>query len=414
MIVPDPRFCLKNIQATEPTLICLQAKYSGQRVFISTGNKIHPDEWDFQTYRAKVNRKNLANGDINIWLDKMATEFKSIFRHLLIDGINPEAKIVVDKMKESLNINIKPVETVIVKPTLFAFINQFIEESSALKSKATVLTYKTSLKHLKNYSSITKTEFDFDDINLEWRKGFIKYLQSQNLATNSIGKEIKNCKVFLNEATERGLNRNLSFRGKGFKKLSEDIKKIFLTQEEIQKIIDVDLGDDKNLNIVRDFFLVSCYTALKFSDLVDIRREHIKGSTIELITKKTGEEVVIPMATQVKLIFEKYNYNFPKICCNQIFNSLLKDIGRIAGITEAVTITKVIGGIKKSTTYEKYQLLSSHCGRRSMISNSILAGIPTSSIMKISAHKSLKVFQGYVRISVRDNAEALANHAFFQ
>ncbi len=48
-----------------------------------------------------------------------------------------------------------------------------------------------------------------------------------------------------------------------------------------------------------------------------------------------------------------------------------------------------------------------------MISNSILAGMPTSSIMLISAHKSLKVFQSYVRINQKQNAEALASHSFF-
>ena len=80
MIVPEPRFYLKNIKATESTLIVFQAKYEGHRVYISTGDKIHPNEWDFELQRAKVTKKNEANGDLNQWLDKMAAEFKSIFR----------------------------------------------------------------------------------------------------------------------------------------------------------------------------------------------------------------------------------------------------------------------------------------------------------------------------------------------
>ncbi len=43
MTIPEPRFYLKVAQAKEPTLICMQAKYNGQRVFMSTGDKIHPD-----------------------------------------------------------------------------------------------------------------------------------------------------------------------------------------------------------------------------------------------------------------------------------------------------------------------------------------------------------------------------------
>jgi hypothetical protein len=87
---------------------------------------------------------------------------------------------------------------------------------------------------------------------------------------------------------------------------------------------------------------------------------------------------------------------------------------QLAGLTEKVTITKTISGIKKSITYEKYELISCHTGRRSMISNCILEGISTSSIMLMSAHKSLKVFQGYVRITKKQNADALGNHSFFK
>ena len=413
-MIPEPRFYLKNIKAQEPTLICLQAKYEGQRVFMSTGDKVHPNEWDFNTQRAKVTRKNLANGDINTWLDKMSVEFKSIFRNSLIDGVTPEAKWIMEKMLEKLNLNNKPTHIPLTKPTFFKFVENYIVECSALKSTSTIFTYQATLKHLRNYSLLSEKEFDFDDINLEWRTGFIKYLQSLGVAKNTEGKHIKNTKVFLNEATERGLNTNLAFKSKSFGKPSEDVQKIFLTKDEIQKLIEVDLGNDKKLNIVRDYFLISCFTSLRFSDFVDIRREHIKENTIELITKKTGEEVIIPIAPQIRMIFEKYNYNLPKAPSNQIFNLLLKDVGRLAGITESVTITKIIGGIKRSQAYEKYQLLTCHTGRRSMISNSILAGIPTSAIMLMSAHKSLKVFQGYVRINQQQNAAALANHSFFK
>ncbi len=413
-MIPEPRFYLKNIKATEPTLICLQAKYEGQRVFMTTGDKIHPNEWDFTTQRAKVTRKNLANGEINVWLDKMATEFKSIFRNSMIDGVIPEAKWLMEKMLENLNLKNKPVEATQIKLTFFKFIENYIKECSALKSTGTVFTYQATLKHLKNYSLLVGKEFDFDDINLEWRTGFIKYLQTLGVAKNTEGKHIKNTKVFLNEATERGLNTNMAFKSKSFGKPGEDVQKIFLTKDEIQKLIDVDLGNEKTINIVRDYFLISCFTSLRFSDFVDIRREHIKENTIELITKKTGEEVIIPIAPQIRLIFEKYNYNLPKAPCNQIFNSLLKDVGRLAGLTEPITITKFIGGVKRSVVYEKYQLLTCHTGRRSMISNSILAGIPTSAIMLMSAHKSLKVFQGYVRINQQQNAKALADHSFFQ
>jgi integrase len=58
-------------------------------------------------------------------------------------------------------------------------------------------------------------------------------------------------------------------------------------------------------------------------------------------------------------------------------------------------------------------LISCHTGRRTMISNAILEGVSIPNIMLISAHKSLEVFQKYVRITKQQNADVLANHKFF-
>lgn len=413
MIVPEPRFYLKNPSANEPTLICLQAKYNGNRVFMSTGNKIHPSEWDFEKQRTKVSRKNLGNSDINLWLDKMANEFKSIFRNLLIDNIEPIPILVMKKMQENLNLIPKPAEQEVKKQTLIPFIKQYIIEAKNIKSITTVKSYEATLKHMEKYSYLAGKEFDFADITIEWRSGFLKYLQDLGISRTTEGKHIKTIKLLMNEATERGLNDNLAFRSRSFSKPTEDVPKIFLTIEEIQLLIDLDLSNNKLKDIVRDYFIISCYTSLRYSDFSNIGSENIKEDTIQMTTKKTGEEVIIPIAPIVKTIFEKYNYQLPTAPCNQVFNSLLKEVGRLAGITELITITKTMGGVKKTKIYEKCQLLSCHTGRRSMISNSILKGIPTPSIMLISGHKSLKVFQSYVRINQQQNAEALQQHSFF-
>lgn len=413
MVVPEPRFYLKNIKATEPTLISLQVKFNGERVFMSTGDKILPTEWDSTRQRALVSKKNPGNSDINLWLDKISSEFKALFRNMLIDGTVPTAELLMTALSGKLHRNPLPNSVKEAKPTLLQFISQFIEESRALKAPNTVKTYVTTFKHMEGYFKKTGLTPDFDGIDIEWHNGFIKYLQSIGVGRNTEGKHIKNVKVFMNAATERGLNSNLLFRTKSFGKPHEDVHKVFLTMPEIKKIAMCDLGDDKMKNIVRDYFIISCLTSLRYSDFINIRPEHIKENTINMITKKTGEPVIIPISSMVKNIFEKYQYQLPKAPCNQVFNRVLKEVGKIAEIDEEVTVSKTVAGVKQSMAFKKYQLLTAHTGRRSMISNCILEGIPTPSIMLISAHKNLKVFQGYVRMNQVQNAEALSQHSFF-
>lgn len=414
MTIPEPRFYLKDKNSTEPTLIVMQAKYNGQRIYISAVEKINSLDWDFDKQRAKITRRNLADAEINIWLDKMTIVFKTIFRNCLMDSVEPTAKIITEKLLDKLNLSNTPPVVITPKETLFSFIEKYIKECSTYKTISTIETYQSTLNHLRAYSKLISKELDFADITHDFRRKFINYLQTLGVGKNTEGKHIKQIKVFMGEATERGLNTNLDFRSKSFSKPSEDVPKIFLTMDEIQSLVELDLSNARMKEIVRDYFVISCMTSLRYSDFIDIKEENIKGETIQLITKKTGDQVVIPISKWVKDIFIKYNFNLAPAPCNQVFNKVLKEVGLLAGLDELVTFSKTMGGIKKVITCKKYQLLTCHTGRRSMISNCILAGIATPQIMLMSAHKSLKVFQGYVRIDQVQNAQKLANHSFFE
>jgi hypothetical protein len=414
MVIPEPRFYLKQPNSTEPSLISLQAKFYGERVFMSTGDKVLPSEWDFVRQRALVSKKSPGNSDINLWLDKISTDFKALFRNLLIDGINPTSTLLMKALAEKLN-RYQPILPPKAEPlTLTLFIKQYIDQCRSNKSISTVKSYGATYKHMDDYFKLIGGNFDFDAITIEWRGGFIRYLQGLGIGRNTEGKHIKIVKLFLNEARERGLHNNLHFKSKSFSKPHEDVHKVFVTMSEIGKIASVDLSNDKLNDIVRDYFIISCLTSLRYSDFVNIRPENVKENTIQMITQKTGESVIIPIAPLVRSILVKYQFNLPKAPCNQVFNRALKEIGKLAGLDEEVTITKTLGGKKQSTVFKKYQLITAHTGRRSMISNCILEGISTSSIMLISAHKSLKVFQGYVRLNQVQNADALAEHSFFK
>jgi site-specific recombinase XerD len=297
--------------------------------------------------------------------------------------------------------------------TLAEFIDRFIEDNKGLKSPNTIKSYVSTYNRFNQHCSICNRQFNFDDINLSWRSSFLQFLQKRGVNRNTEGKHIKNIKVFMNEAIERKFTTNVEFRSKSFSKPNEEVNKIFLSMEEITKIALLDLSGDPLKDVVRDYFVISCLTSLRYSDFIRIKPENIIDNQIQLKTSKTGQEVIIPISSLVRVIFEKYNFILPIAPGNQVFNRYLKDIGRQAEIDESVTITKTIGGVKKLEVYKKWELISSHTGRRSLISNCILQGINTSSIMLISGHKSLKVFQGYVRINQKQNAEVLSKHDFF-
>lgn len=414
--VPDPKFYLKDCSSEVPTTIYMQVKYTGtkpERFMLSTGNKILPGEWDDVKQRAILSKRAVANADINLWLDKMSTAFKNAFRNFMIEGKIPTAQELRDQIEKMLNIKASTTTTESKIVFLSDFVEKFIENYKSLRAPNTIKAYISSCRRIKEFETLQNKRFHFTDINIEWRAQFIKHLQSLGITKNTEGKHIKHVKLFMNEAAERGLHSNLAFKSKSFSKPFEDVHKIFLTKDEIHKIANLDLSNDKLKDVIRDYFIIACLSSLRYSDFTRIRKENIRQGYLQIITAKTGQEVVIPISPIVRAIFEKHDYEMPKAPCNQIFNRYLKEIGKQAGLTEKVAITRTVAGIKKTDVKEKWELLSSHVGRRSLVSNCIMEGINTSSIMLISGHKSLRVFQGYVRVNQQQNAEVLSKHSFF-
>ena len=75
-------------------------------------------------------------------------------------------------------------------------------------------------------------------------------------------KFLSTLKTFMNEATERGYNKKLDFRGRRFKRISETVESIYLNLEELKKIEMLGLSEKPNLERVRDLFLIGYLTCL--------------------------------------------------------------------------------------------------------------------------------------------------------
>lgn len=121
---------------------------------------------------------------------------------------------------------------------------------------------------------------------------------------------------------------------------------------------------------------------------------------LHIHTQKTDEKITIPLHPNLKEVLEKYDYNLACLAIsNQKFNKYVKELCMDAGIITEIEMTKYQHGIKKYHVIQKYNLIASHTGRRTFITNSILAGIPLSVIQKITGHRKLTTLQKYVDIA---------------
>jgi len=127
---------------------------------------------------------------------------------------------------------------------------------------------------------------------------------------------------------------------------SQEGKRMFLTSDEVKKIMELKITPDKQyLDKIRDTFLFSCFCGLRFSDMESLTWNHITEEAICIRMKKTNKEVTIPLIPQTKKLLDKYKPNqyqlkgekiFPTIS-NQKTNDYLKEVGKLAGIKKTIT-----------------------------------------------------------------------------
>lgn len=185
----------------------------------------------------------------------------------------------------------------------YDYFDSFIESSKTTKSDGIILIYKILLKKLHAFEAKTNYKIDFDTIDLKFYDRFVHYLITVDaLTNNTVGSYIKTLKTFMNWALDRGYHSNIVF--KKFYKQNEEADTIYLTEEELNKIVTIDLSENPFLAEIRDAFLMLCFTSIRCSDLKSIKKENISDGFIKIITQKTKDGLKVPITKQIQRILD--------------------------------------------------------------------------------------------------------------
>jgi integrase len=281
-------------------------------------------------------------------------------------------------------------------------------------SPYTLAGYLKLKRLLENYRDATGQPINYPAFSLDFYNSWKGWLTGRGLTLNYVGSLMKDLKVMLKQAHADGLHTNTIFQHKDFKKFSEEVDSVYLTENELTRLYALDLTNMPGLDKARDLFLIGCYTGLRFSDFMHLRAENIKGRILTRNTLKTSERVSIPLNSKVLAIVAKYNGVPPRPISNQRLNDHLKELCQRAGLTERVEVSRTRGGTSETRYPQKWELVGTHTARRSFATNAYLAKVPPVAIMKITGHRSEKMLLRYIKISSQENAVMLLDHAHFQ
>jgi integrase len=266
---------------------------------------------------------------------------------------------------------------------------------------------------LERFQKETKKEYLIKDVDANFKLRLEEFCQKGNYAPNTIAKLINFIKTICYHARYNGIDTHFQLDNISAK--FEKCEKVYLTSDELMVIEKSDKIEAEYLLNARDWLLISCETGQRVSDFMRFTKEMIrydKGKPlIEFTQVKTDKIMTVPLSKKVVGILEKRHGDFPRQISDQKYNDYIKDVCKLAGLTY-----KVEGSLKdpktkrkKAGTFQKWELVSSHIGRRSFATNNY-GRVPTSLLIGATGHSTEKMFLEYIGKSDSDKAIQLAEY----
>ena len=231
-------------------------------------------------------------------------------------------------------------------------------------------------EQVEDYASFMEHEHEYYAAYPEFYRQFNlrnpKWIRAVSKNTISCG--LKRLFMFLNWAVNKGYLQDTSFRN-----VTADQQiygtPYYLTIEERDKILYLDLTDSPRLERHRDKFIFQCLIGCRSNDLDLFTWDHISGEFLEYIPHKNllagrTQTVRVPLCDKAIEILERQDpeseYLFRHFC-GDLYRQDIKKIVKLAGIERKVTVIDPL--TRKAVQKPLYVCASSHLARRTFIGN---------------------------------------------
>ena len=198
---------------------------------------------------------------------------------------------------------------------------------------------------------------------------------------------------------------------------TERLRGIALTREEIKKTEGLNLSGD--LERYRDFFLLQCYTGVRREDITLLLDENnfreVKGNPYVIFNnQKTGTEVIIPLSGlfgDITPLWKKWKGEKLEDKQFNTYHINIKEIAKRAGLNREIKKTEERKGVKSVITKPLFELISSHSGRHTFITNCQRdLNLSPAQIRKITGHSTTEIIEKtYTNTTTEDNINLLEN-----
>lgn len=372
----------------------------------------------------RIREKRLNDGNVSLYLDMyyMGARKKEGLKLYLVPEVNAAAKLqnrntlkLAEQIKAERILDIQQhglVNWESVKKgrmTLATWVEKYTKDENGL-TPASMRSKRNAQARVEQYLLyIGKPNLALKEVDKDFCKGFIAFLKTCTFNNGKKTLGSTTCRIFknrlaaaLNMAVREGLIDNNPFKLLDAKEKPQkkSAMREFLTIEELRTLI----ATPCRYEIVKKAFLFSCFTGLRYSDMMALKWNEIHkaadGKTlyIEHEQVKTKNMVTIPLSNEaLKWMPRKSKGD------ERVFHQL-----RITSTTVEVVLGEWMqeAGIQKHITY--------HCSRHTAATLLLTLGADLYTVSKILGHRSIRMTEVYAKIVDKKKIETmnLVNNMF--
>jgi site-specific recombinase XerD len=345
------------------------------RKYFPTGLSIAPEIWDNKKKRIKPNAANAMQ------LNKQITAFVQRLENYVIERQHTGKPVTLDYLCDCM------------QGKDFKYFTGFVQyelDNDKTNAQSTITIKRVTLKTLKGFQK----DILFEELTYDFMKRFENHLIMIGQSTNTRHKCFRHIKTWINAAINKDYLDLNKYPFRKFRAPTEKTTREYLTPADIVRLENLEFNrQNSHLQKIRDMFLFSCYTGLRFSDILELSKDCIKeradGLHIEMKMQKTNEPINLPIfmihnGKPIELLkqYEKTDYNYyfhnnGKHLTNQYVNRALKEIAVLAGIDIKITF---------------------HTARHTAATFLLYKGVAVTTVQKILGHKKLQTTQIYSKV----------------
>jgi integrase len=381
----------------------------------SVGYKFKHSQWSNQRERLKITISELNADEINHKLDKLESHIVKKYN----DDYNSNGIIDKTWLKDSVNGFFNRAKSDEEHKVYFLnWVRSYVENVVPKQlhngepiSTNTIQNYNTVVGKIEAFEKHMGKRYKHEEIDLDFHRDLIHFCKTElKLGNNTIGDGIiAKIKVFCKNIEFDGLPISPLYKHEKFYTPKNETYHIYLSNDEIHKILNHDFKNSDKLDNARDLFVIAIRTGLRVSDIKMLTIENFLGDIINITMKKTKRNLSIPVHPDVKKVLKKRDGQLPRIISSQKFNKYIKVVAQECEINQ-----KTHGAKKDKETnrnkegyYEKWELITSHTGRRSLATNLYLDGIEPEIARRATGHKTVKQYLDYVKASVDEHVDVI-------